>query len=48
MLPTREEAVPTDDERLLDSPGDAGPNEISADRLDLADAVARSGLRNRS
>jgi RNA polymerase sigma factor (sigma-70 family) len=39
--------VPTDDDVLLDDAGDPGPADLAILRLDLADAVARLGVRDR-
>jgi len=39
--------VPTDNEALLDGPGDPGPADLAIMRLDLADAVASLGVRDR-
>ena len=39
--------VPTDDEALLDGTGDPGPADLTILRLDLADAVATLGVRDR-
>ena len=39
--------VPTDDEALLDGPGDPGPADLTIMRLDLAEAVATLGVRDR-
>jgi RNA polymerase sigma factor (sigma-70 family) len=39
--------VPTDDEELLDSPGDPSPADIYVQRLDLAAAVATLNARDR-
>jgi len=39
--------VPTDDEALLDGPGDPAPADLTIQRLDLADAVATLSVRDR-
>ena len=39
--------VPTDDDVLLDRPADSSPVDLAIVRLDLADAVATLGLRDR-
>lgn len=39
--------TPTDDEVLLDGPGDPGPEDFTILRLDLAEAIATLGARDR-